>query len=201
MFEKVVAAVFGYLGISAFAKDKDGKSSMSKEQETKLEEKYGKKFVEEFKKDLSEFEKEGKTAESAVTEGLLVEMEADKEKNAKELEKARERISKLEEEKAKAEAKIAKLEKEETADAGKVVTGANAENMGKGFKADMSLAHNKYVDAIYYGKPGASYSGNTTIETTELQNEFGKYVNSERLEILRSLMGKTESTVYVNYRN
>ena len=80
MFEKVVAAVFGYLGISAFANDKDGKSSMSKEQETKLEEKYGKKFVEEFKKDLSEFEKEGKTAESAVTEGLLVEMEADKEK-------------------------------------------------------------------------------------------------------------------------
>ena len=198
MFEKVVAAVFGYLGISAFAKDKDGKSSMSKEQETKLEEKYGKKFVEEFKKDLSEFEKEGKTAESAVTEGLLVEMEADKEKNAKELEKARERISKLEEEKAKAEAKIAKLEKEETADAGKVVTGANAENMGKGFKADMSLAHNKYVDAIYYGKPGASYSGNTTIETTELQNEFGKYVNSERLEILRSLMGKTESTQYMS---
>lgn len=138
MFEKVVAAVFGYLGISAFAKDKDGKSSMSKEQETKLEEKYGKKFVEEFKKDLSEFEKEGKTAESAVTEGLLVEMEADKEKNAKELEKARERISKLEEEKAKAEAKIAKLEKEETADAGKVVTGANAENMGKGFNLHYS---------------------------------------------------------------
>ena len=41
MFEKVVAAVFGYLGISALAKDKDGKSSMSKEQETKLEDKYG----------------------------------------------------------------------------------------------------------------------------------------------------------------
>ena len=50
MFEKVVAAVFGYLGISALAKDKDGKSSMSKEQETKLEDKYGKKFVEEFKR-------------------------------------------------------------------------------------------------------------------------------------------------------
>ena len=82
-------------------------------------------------------------------------------------------------------------------DAGKVVTGTNADNMGKTFKPDMNLSHNKYVDAIYYGRPGASYSGNTTIETTELQKEFGKYVNSERLEILQSLMGKTESTQYM----
>lgn len=198
MFEKVVAAVFGYLGISALAKDKDGKSSMSKEQETKLEDKYGKKFVEEFKKDLADFEKEGKTAESVVTEELLSEMEAEKGKNAKELKEAREHIAKLEKEKEEADAIIAKLEKEETADAGKVVTGTNADNMGKTFKPDMNLSHNKYVDAIYYGRPGASYSGNTTIETTELQKEFGKYVNSERLEILQSLMGKTESTQYMS---
>ena len=198
MFEKVVAAVFGYLGISALAKDKDGKSSMSKEQETKLEDKYGKKFVEEFKKDLADFEKEGKTAESVVTEELLSEMEAEKGKNAKELKEAREHIAKLEKEKEEADAIIAKLEKEETADAGKVVTVTNADNMGKTFKPDMNLSHNKYVDAIYYGRPGASYSGNTTIETTELQKEFGKYVNSERLEILQSLMGKTESTQYMS---
>lgn len=178
MFEKVVAAVFGYLGISALAKDKDGKSSMSKEQETKLEDKYGKKFVEEFKKDLADFEKEGKTAESVVTEELLSEMEAEKGKNAKELKEAREHIAKLEKEKEEADAIIAKLEKEETADAGKVVTGTNADNMGKTFKPDMNLSHNKYVDAIYYGRPGASYSGNTTIETTELQKEFGNILNS-----------------------
>lgn len=60
MFEKVVAAVFGYLGISALAKDKDGKSSMSKEQETKLEDKYGKKFVEEFKRILPISKRRGK---------------------------------------------------------------------------------------------------------------------------------------------
>jgi len=65
-------------------------------QETKLEDKYGKKFVEEFKKDLADFEKEGKTAESVVTEELLSEMEVEKGKNAKELKEARERIAKLE---------------------------------------------------------------------------------------------------------
>ena len=51
----------------------------------------------------------------------------------KELKEAREHIAKLEKEKEEADAIIAKLEKEETADAGKVVTGTNADNMGKTF--------------------------------------------------------------------
>ncbi len=85
-------------------------------------------------KDLADFEKEGKTAESVVTEELLSEMEAEKgKKMRKELKEAREHIAKLEKEKEEADAIIAKLEKEETADAGKVVTGTNADNMGKTF--------------------------------------------------------------------
>lgn len=67
--------------------------------------------------------------------------------------------------------------------------------MGSKFKPDMSLAHNRYLDAAF---KGAAYSGNSTIETTELQKEFGKYVSSERLEILKGLMGTTESTKYMS---
>lgn len=57
MFEKVLGAVFGFLGISAFAKDNNGKSVLLAAQEDQLKSKYGEKFLAEFKKDLTEFEK------------------------------------------------------------------------------------------------------------------------------------------------
>ena len=45
---------------------------------------------------------------------------------------------------------------------------------------------------------GAAYSGNTTIDTTELQKEFGKYVSSERMQIMKDLVGTTESIRYMS---
>lgn len=197
MFEKVIGAVLGFFSISAFAKDKDGKSTMSKEQETELEGKYGKKFVEEFKKDLAEYEKDGKSAEGAVTEEVKAEMEAEKEKNTKELKEAKEKIAKLEGEKTAFEAKIAKLEKEEVPDTGTKVEGGGTD-MSKKFKPDMALEHNKYLDHIFSGKPGAAYSGESTINTEELKKEFGKYVSGEKIEIIKGLMSKTESTQYMS---
>lgn len=196
MFEKVVAAVYGFLGVSAFAKDKDGKSTMSKDQETQLEGKYGEKFVEEFKKDLAEFEKEGKTAESVVSKELKAEMEAEKAKNAKELKEAKDKILALEDEKTKFKAKIEKLEKEETGDAGLQIEGGT--DMNKKFKADMTLEHNMYLNHIFSGKPGAAYSGESTINTDELKKEFGKYVSNEKIEIIKGLMSQTESTQYMS---
>ena len=59
----------------------------------------------------------------------------------------------------------------------------------------MSMMHNQYLDAAF---KGAAYSGNDTIDTTELQREFGKYVSSERLQILQDLLGKTESIQYMS---
>ena len=59
----------------------------------------------------------------------------------------------------------------------------------------MTLAHNMYLDAAF---GGAAYSGNSTIETTELQKEFGKYVSSERIEIIKGLLSTTESTKYMS---
>lgn len=86
------------------------------------------------------------------------------------------------------------MTKEPVPDAGQQVDGGKSE-MGNKFKPDMSLAHNRYLDAAF---KGAAYSGNSTIETTELQKEFGKYVSSERIEILKGLMGTTESTKYMS---
>ena len=194
MFGKVMSVVLSLLNISAFAKDKNGKSVLLSTQEKQLEEKYGKPFLEVFKKDLEEFEKSGKVAEEAVTDEVKAQLEADRDKNAKELKEAREKIAALDAKIAEKDAEIAKLGKEETKDAGIHVEGGAAD-MTKKFKPDMTLAHNMYLDAAF---KGAAYSGNSTIETTELQKEFGKYVSSERIEIIKGLLSTTESTKYMS---
>lgn len=193
MFGQVMSVVLSVLGISAFAKDKSGKSVLLSTQEEELKGKYGDKFLEVFKKDLAEFEKDGKAAEEAVTDEVRAQLEADRDKNAKALKEAQEKIKALDAKIAEKDAEIAKLAKEETTDAGIKVEGGV--DMTKKFKPDMSLAHNKYLDAAF---KGAAYSGNSTIETTELQKEFGKYVSSERIELIKGLLGTTESTKYMS---
>ena len=199
MFAKVMSVVLSFLGISAFAKDKEGKSFLLPEQEKMLKDKYGDKFLESFKKDLADFERDGAVAETAVTEEVTAQLQAEQADNAKLLA----RIKSLEEAerkfKADIEAKekeIEKLSKEPGNGAGEVRTEETGqEQMAHRFKPDMSLAHNQWLDAAF---KGAAYSGNTTIDTTELQKEFGKYVSSERLQILRDLMGTTESIRYMS---
>lgn len=192
MFGKIMSLVLSYLGISAFAKDKDGKSVLLSAQEEELKLKYGEKFVESFKKDLAEFEKDGAAAEDAVTDEVVAQLEAERESNAKLVE----RIKALQETEKEMKANIEKLRKEPGNADGVVVTGDNNNSeMAHKFRPDMSLAHNQWLDAAF---KGAAYSGNTTIDTTELQKEFGKYVNNERLQIMKDLMGTTESIRYMS---
>ena len=198
MFGKVMSVVLAFLGISAFAKDKNGKSVLLSVQEEQLKQKYGEKFVESFKKDLAEFEKDGAAAESAVTGEVQAQLEDERESNVrlmeriKALQESEKQMKALLEERDKT---IERLSKEPAADAGEQVTEDNNKGMAKKFKPDMSLAHNQWLDAAF---KGAAYSGNTTIDTTELQKEFGKYVSSERLQILKDLMGTTESIRYMS---
>lgn len=201
MFSKVLGVVLSFLGISAFAKDEKGKSILLDVQREQLKQKYGDKFLESFEKDLQEFEKDGASAESAVTPEVVASLESERDENARLLADARAKLKKLEEEKADFKATIrekdAQIEKmgktEEPAD-GQTVQAQNGEKMPK-FKPDMSLMHNQYLDAVF---KGAAYSGNDTIDTTELQKEFGKYVSAERLQILMDLLGKTESIQYMS---
>ena len=192
-FGKVMSLVLSFFGITAFAKDKDGKSVLLSVQEAELRQKYGDKFVESFKKDLAEFEKDGAAAEDAVTDEVVAQLEAERESNAKLVE----RIKALQESEKDMKATIEKLSKEPGNADGVVVTGDNnnGEEMAHKFRPDMSLAHNKWLDAAF---KGAAYSGNTTIDTTELQKEFGKYVSSERMQIMKDLVGTTESIKYMS---
>lgn len=197
MFGKVMSVVLAFLGISAFAKDKEGKSFLLPEQEKMLRDKYGDKFLESFKKDLSDFERNGAAAETAVTDEVVQQLEAEKAGN----EKLVARIKALEEAekqfKAEIEARDKEIEKlsKSAGDENGTEIDEGEREMTQKFKPDMTLAHNKWLDAAF---KGAAYSGNTTIDTTELQKEFGKYVNNERLQIMKDLLAATTSTRYMS---
>ena len=201
MFSKVLGVVLSFLGISAFAKDENGKSILLDVQREQLKQKYGELFLQSFEKELQEFEKDGASAESAVTPEVVASLKADRDEYARLLAESRARLKKLEEEKVQFEAAIkekdAQIEKmgktKEPAD-GQAVQAQNGGKMPK-FKPDMSLMHNQYLEAAFRG---AAYSGNETIDTTELQQEFGKYVAAERLQIMMDLLGKTESIQYMS---
>ena len=90
-----MSVVLGFLGISAFAKDEKGKSILLSTQEEQLKQKYGAVFVEAFKKDLAEFEKEGRNAEEAVTDEVRTELERERDSNATALAQARKSLKEL----------------------------------------------------------------------------------------------------------
>lgn len=163
MFAKVMSVVLGFLGISAFAKDEHGKSVLLSGQEEQLKNKYGEKFVAEFKKDLADFEKDGAAAESAVTAEVQTALEAERSQYAKELTDARQRLADLDKQVkemkeaiASKDAAIDKMAKEPADDNGQTVNQQGGEQMAR-FKPDMSMAHNQMIDAAFKGEIGRAH--------------------------------------------
>lgn len=182
-----VTAVMSFLGISSFAKDADGHSILSAGDQQKLTEKWGKQFTDAFVKDLAELEeKEGVSAEDSV-KGVAAEYEAQSKKDAATIALLQDEIKKL---KAENE-KLGKLPGE----GGVEVTNGTDGKMKKEFKPDMSLLHNKaYVAAA----TGDVWTGDTTVDTSELKTEFGKYVSSDKMSIFKKLVGPISCTNYMS---
>ena len=75
-FKMVAGWVMSVLGIQNFAKDDNGKLFLTAEQEQTLKEKYGEKFVEGFKADLSKMEVNGGTVDLTLSAEEKLELEA-----------------------------------------------------------------------------------------------------------------------------
>ena len=189
-FKEVVASVLMYFGISAFSKNEEGKSQLTDEQEKQLTDKFGAKFVESFTAELAKAESNGETFDEVVTAEMRLKLEAQK----AEMDRLKAQAQQLRDEKAALEATIAKLENEPGADGGKKVPVNTLEAKLKEAGVNLSLKHNRFLADYLQGKVSGAYSGDSTIDTQELKTEFGKYVDSNRLEIMRGLFGKTEST-------
>ncbi|MBR0527231.1 MAG: Ig-like domain-containing protein [Prevotella sp.] len=193
-YKEVVASVLMFFGISAFSKDADGKSQLTDEQKKQLTDKFGAKFVESFTAELAKAEASGETFDEVVTAEMRLKLEAQK----AEMDRLKAQAQQLRDEKAALEATIAKLEKEPAADGGKKVPVNTLEAKLKEAGVDLSLKHNRFLCDYLQGKVSGAYSGNSTIDTQELKQEFGKYVDNNRLEILKGLFGQTESTKYMS---
>ena len=189
-FKFVAGWVMSILGIQNFAKDADGKLFLTDEQKKQLTDKYGQSFVDAFSADLAKMQVEGEEVNLTLSAEEKLELDASR----LELQNLKSRISALETEKKTFEATIAKLEKEPAADGGKKVPVNTLEAKLKEAGVNLSLKHNRFLADYLQGKVSGAYSGNSTIDTQELKTEFGKYVDSNRLEIMRGLFGKTEST-------
>ena len=189
-FKFVAGWVMSILGIQNFAKDADGKLFLTDEQKKQLTDKYGQSFVDAFSADLAKMQVEGEEVNLTLSAEEKLELDASR----LELQNLKSRISALETEKKTFEATIAKLEKEPGADGGKKVPVNTLEAKLKEAGVNLSLKHNRFLADYLQGKVSGAYSGDSTIDTQELKTEFGKYVDSNRLEILKGLFGKTEST-------
>ena len=189
-FKFVAGWVMSILGIQNFAKDADGKLFLTDEQKKQLSDKYGQSFVDAFTADLAKMQVEGDEVNLTPSAEEKLELDASR----IELQNLKSRISALETEKKTFEATIAKLEKEPGADGGKKVPVNTLEAKLKEAGVNLSLKHNRFLADYLQGKVSGAYSGDSTIDTQELKTEFGKYVDSNRLEIMRGLFGKTEST-------
>ena len=193
-FKMVAGWVMSVLGIQNFAKDNEGKLYLTAEQEATLTEKYGEKFVSGFKADLSKMAVEGEQVNLTLSAEEKLELEASRVETAR----LRDQIQQLKDAEAGFRATIKKLEGEAADKGGVKVEVSAIEQAAIKAGVDLNLKHNRYLVDFLQGKVSAAYSGDSTIDTQELKQEFGKYVESNRVEILRGLFGQTESTQYMS---
>lgn len=193
-FKMVAGWVMSVLGIQNFAKDNEGKLYLTAEQEATLTEKYGEKFVSGFKADLSKMAVEGEQVNLTLSAEEKLELEASRVETAR----LRDQIQQLKDAEADFRATIKKLEGEAADKGGVKVEVSAIEQAAIKAGVDLNLKHNRYLVDFLQGKVSAAYSGDSTIDTQELKKEFGKYVDSNRLEILKGLFGQTESTQFMS---
>lgn len=193
-FKMVAGWVMSVLGIQNFAKDNEGKLYLTAEQEATLIEKYGEKFVSGFKADLSKMAVEGEQVNLTLSAEEKLELEASRVETAR----LRDQIQQLKDAEAGFRATIKKLGGEAADKGGVKVEVSAIEQAAIKAGVDLNLKHNRYLVDFMQGKVSAAYSGDSTIDTQELKKEFGKYVDSNRLEILKGLFGQTESTQYMS---
>jgi len=176
-FKKILAVVLGVLGVKAIDKNAEGKSALTTEMETKLKEEFGEKFLEKFKKELALEDEKGTTMSLDDTE---VNANAQAVANMqKKLDAALSVIKKK-------DAAIALLEKDPEPDNAEQIDMSAGAGKVVAFKPNMAFTHNKVV-ADYFRTGTMQYSGDNTINTSELETEFGKYITGQKLDVFRQL--------------
>ncbi len=192
MFKQILAVVLSMFTMSKLPVNKEGKSFLTDDMKAKLKEEYGDKFVAKFEAELAEAEKDG-SVDTESDEMVAMRTQLDKLKT--DLSAALNDKQKSDKEAEELKKKVEFLSKEE--EPGKPTVIPMGMGAKQAFKPNMNYIHNKYVDAYFRGDVGAMYSTDTTIDTAELQTEFGKYVQTEKVDIIRKLTMDLTDTKYM----
>lgn len=194
MFKQILAVVLSKFGMSQLPVNTEGKAFLTDDMKAKLTEDYGDKFVSKFETQLAEAVKNGVEIDAQSEDMIALKSQLDKMKT--DLTAALSEKEKTVAQKAELAKKVELLSKTEETDKPKEIP---VGNMGaqRNFKPNMGFAHNKYVDAYFRGDTGAMYSTDTTIDTAELQSEFGKYVQTEKVDIIRALTNELSVTKFM----
>lgn len=184
-FKAVMASVLNSLNKKELSKGNDGKLQLSSDDEKVLKDKYGEKFLTNFKQELASMDADPEADDRKVEDQLLAmeTISADLAKALEDKKALQEMVNTLmgsaEEDKPEAVAVGKK--------AGKKVS----------FIPDMGLMHNRNIESHFYGNASMEYSDGSTIDRTQLQAEFGKYVSHERIEIIKKLTSELTCTQYM----
>lgn len=178
-FLKLVAAVSTVLGVEELPMNEDGTLNLSSEQREKLKT-YGEAFIAAFEKKFNaEKLSAGDKSQVDLFAAQLSKLQDERDEAQRAL---REKEGELKILKGKPEEEIEEIP----------VTGSKADK--NSFKMNMSYLHNKSVADVFNGKISSSAA---TIDTTELKEEFGKYVSSDRLEIFKALTKSVDCIQYM----
>ncbi len=189
-FKKILAVVLSFVGIDELPK-KDGKSVLSDDLKKSLSEQFGEKFVEKFGAELAEYEASGaSTADAdhiAALKKQYTELKAMFDKSAEDWKDKEKELN----------AKIEKLGKESEQDDPEKIDMKGNSGKRAVFKPNMAYMHNKVIDNYFNGDGSMQYSGNDTIDTAELQAEFGKYISGQKIDFFKELNHDLTVTNYM----
>ncbi len=186
-FTQLMASVALTLGVATFKKE-DGTFSLSDAQHEQIVSMFGQSFADEFRKNLSNYSEDNSTvAEEKKFLALQQQFEAYKKSTQEQITAAEAREKNLQ--------NLVKRLSEEPETDTQAAKQTEAQPR-KSFKADMTLLHNRVIDNALNGDGLMQLAGDT-INSTELQTEFGKYISDQKYEIISTLFGKVQATKFM----
>ena len=183
MFKQALAMALAFLGFTSVPKGAEGKAGFSAEDEQKITAEWGPVFLQKLKSGIAAEEAAG--VDLTVTNPEISALQVKLATIKTELSAALAGKATLEKEKKVLESEKAKLEKDPELDKTEVID-MSAGKKAIAFKPNMAYQHNKVV-ADYFRTGTMQYSGDETIDTAELQAEFGNYISGQKLDVFRQL--------------
>ena len=183
MFKQALAMALAFLGFTSVPKGADGKAGFTAEQEQKITAEWGPVFLQKLKAGIAAEESAG--VDLTLENPEVISLQSQLTSIKTQLDTAMSQKTALENTKTELEAKVKKLSGEPEVDEVEEID-MKGGSKKVAFKPNMAYTHNQVV-ADYFRTGTMQYSGDDTINTSELQEEFGRYISGQKLDVFRQI--------------